>query len=92
MIRIRGLPIQKLLQLPARLKPRQANQFGRAFRRGYFSMIFNYVSTLSGAIPAACSTYPASTLNTVTPGSSININRNGYVYVWVSNGLFLICY
>jgi RHS repeat-associated protein len=46
---------------------------------------FNYVSSLSGAVQAASSTYPAATLNTVAPGSPLNINRNGYLYVWVSN-------
>ncbi|HVY76216.1 MAG TPA: DUF6443 domain-containing protein [Puia sp.] len=46
---------------------------------------FNYVSSLSGAVPAASSTYPAGTLNTVAPGSPININRSGYLYIWVSN-------
>ncbi len=63
---------------------------GASYPKAYLNWIFlddqfNYVSTLSGAIPAASSTYPASTLNTVAPGSSININRNGYIYVWVSN-------
>ena len=46
---------------------------------------FNYISTLSGSVAAASSTYPAATLNTVAPGSAININRSGYLYIWVSN-------
>jgi RHS repeat-associated protein len=46
---------------------------------------FNYVSSLSGAVPAASSTYPAGTLNVVAPGSQLIANKNGYLYVWVSN-------
>jgi RHS repeat-associated protein len=34
---------------------------------------------------AASSTYPAGTLNTVAPGASLTIPKNGYLYVWVSN-------
>jgi RHS repeat-associated protein len=36
-------------------------------------------------VQAASSTYPAATLNTVAPGSPVNINKNGYLYIWVSN-------
>ena len=46
---------------------------------------FNYVSSSSGAVAAASSTYPAATLNTVAPGAPINISKNGYLYIWVSN-------
>jgi RHS repeat-associated protein len=46
---------------------------------------FNYVSSLSGAVPAASSTYPAGQLNTVAPGSQLVLSRSGYLYVWVSN-------
>ncbi|HVT84409.1 MAG TPA: DUF6443 domain-containing protein [Chitinophagaceae bacterium] len=46
---------------------------------------FNYVSSSSGAVAAASSTYPAGTLNTVAPGSAIPITKNGYLYIWVSN-------
>jgi len=46
---------------------------------------FNYVSSLSGAVQAASSTYPAATLNTVAPGSQLTMTKNGYLYIWVSN-------
>jgi len=46
---------------------------------------FNYVSSLSGSVQAASSTYPSGTLNTVAPGSQLALNRNGYLYIWVSN-------
>jgi RHS repeat-associated protein len=46
---------------------------------------FNYVSGLSGSVPAASSTYPAGSMNTVAPGSQIPLNKNGYLYIWVSN-------
>ncbi|MDR3714030.1 MAG: DUF6443 domain-containing protein [Puia sp.] len=46
---------------------------------------FNYVSSSSGSVAAASSTYPAATLNSVAPGSPLNITKNGYLYVWVSN-------
>jgi RHS repeat-associated protein len=46
---------------------------------------FNYVSGSSGAVAVASSTYPAGQLNTVAPGSPLNISKNGYLYVWVSN-------
>ncbi|HXB45386.1 MAG TPA: hypothetical protein VNV85_15075, partial [Puia sp.] len=46
---------------------------------------FNYVSSSSGSVQAASTTYPAGTLNTVAPGSPINIVKNGYLYIWVSN-------
>jgi len=63
---------------------------GASYPKAYLNWIFlddqfNYVQGLSGAIPAASSTYPASLLNTVAPGSPLNINRNGYLYIWVSN-------
>ncbi|MBS1947144.1 MAG: hypothetical protein JST47_05210 [Bacteroidetes bacterium] len=63
---------------------------GTSYPKAYLNWIFlddqfNYVSNLSGAIAAASSTYPASALNTVAPGSPLNINRNGYLYIWVSN-------
>jgi RHS repeat-associated protein len=46
---------------------------------------FNYVSGLSGSVPAASATYPAGSMNTVAPGSQIPLNKNGYLYIWVSN-------
>lgn len=46
---------------------------------------FNYVSSSSGAVAVASSTYPAGQLNTVAPGSPLTIPKNGYLYVWVSN-------
>jgi RHS repeat-associated protein len=46
---------------------------------------FNYVSSSSGSVPAANSSHPAATLNTIAPGSPLNIAKNGYLYVWVSN-------
>ena len=46
---------------------------------------FNYVSSSSGAVRAASTTYPAATLNTVAPGAPITITKNGYLYIWVSN-------
>jgi RHS repeat-associated protein len=46
---------------------------------------FNYVASLSGAIQAASSTYPAGQLNTVAQGSQMALTRNGYLYIWVSN-------
>jgi RHS repeat-associated protein len=46
---------------------------------------FNYVSGLSGSVLAASSTYPAGQLNVVAPGSQVALNRNGYLYIWVSN-------
>ncbi|HLK28701.1 MAG TPA: DUF6443 domain-containing protein [Puia sp.] len=63
---------------------------GTSYPKAYLNWIFlddqfNYVSSLSGAIPAASATYPASTLNTVAPGSTLNVNKNGYLYIWVSN-------
>ncbi|MBS1948774.1 MAG: hypothetical protein JST47_13505, partial [Bacteroidetes bacterium] len=63
---------------------------GTSYPKAYLNWIFlddqfNYVSNLSGAIAAASSTYPASALNTIAPGSPLNINRNGYLYIWVSN-------
>jgi len=46
---------------------------------------FNYVSGLSGSVQAASSNYPAGQLNFVAPGSQLALNRNGYLYIWVSN-------
>jgi RHS repeat-associated protein len=46
---------------------------------------FNYVSGLSGSVQAASSNYPAGQLNFVAPGSQLTMNRNGYLYIWVSN-------
>jgi RHS repeat-associated protein len=46
---------------------------------------FNYVSTLSNSVQAASGTYPAGSMNTVAPGSQIALNKNGYLYIWVSN-------
>jgi RHS repeat-associated protein len=46
---------------------------------------FNYVSGLSGSVPAASATYPAGSMNTVAPGSQIALNKSGYLYIWVSN-------
>jgi RHS repeat-associated protein len=46
---------------------------------------FNYVSSLSNSVPAASSTYPAGQLNTIAPGSQLALNKNGYLYIWVSN-------
>src|SRR6185312_8556821 len=46
---------------------------------------FNYVSSSSGSVAAASSTYPAGQMNAVAPGSPVVMPRNGYLYVWVSN-------
>ncbi len=46
---------------------------------------FNYVSSLSGSVQAASTTYPSGTLNAVAPGSALTITKSGYLYVWVSN-------
>jgi len=46
---------------------------------------FNYVSSLSGAVPAASATYPAGSMNMIAPGSQIAVNKSGYLYIWVSN-------
>jgi RHS repeat-associated protein len=46
---------------------------------------FNYVSSLSGSVQAASTTYPAATLNTVAPGSQLSLTKSGYLYIWVSN-------
>ena len=46
---------------------------------------FNYVSSLSGAIPAASATYPAGQLNTVALASQLALTKSGYLYIWVSN-------
>jgi RHS repeat-associated protein len=46
---------------------------------------FNYVSSSSGSVQAASSTYPAGQLNPVAPGGQVVMSRNGYLYVWVSN-------
>ncbi len=46
---------------------------------------FNYVSSSSGSVATASTTYPANQMNTVAPGGPIVMPRNGYLYVWVSN-------
>jgi RHS repeat-associated protein len=46
---------------------------------------FNYVSSLSGSVLAASSTYPAGQLNLVGLGSQLALNKSGYLYIWVSN-------
>jgi len=46
---------------------------------------FNYVSSLSGSVPAASANNPAGSMNTVAPGSQIAMNKSGYLYIWVSN-------
>jgi RHS repeat-associated protein len=46
---------------------------------------FNYVSSSSGSVAAASTTYPANQMNPVAPGGPIVMSRNGYLYVWVSN-------
>lgn len=46
---------------------------------------FNYVSSLSGSVLAASSTYPAGQMNLVAPGGPIALNKSGYLYIWVSN-------
>jgi RHS repeat-associated protein len=46
---------------------------------------FNYVSSSSGSVQAASSTYPAGQLNSVAPGGPVVMPRNGYLYIWVSN-------
>jgi RHS repeat-associated protein len=46
---------------------------------------FNYVSSLSGSVPAASANNPAGQLNPIAPGYQIALNRNGYLYIWVSN-------
>ena len=60
------------------------------FPKAYLNWIFlddqfNYVSSLSGSVPAASATYPAGTLNAVAPGAPLVLNRSGYLYIWVSN-------
>ncbi len=46
---------------------------------------FNYVSSSSGSVQAANGGKPAGTLNPVAPGAPLNIVKNGYLYIWVSN-------
>ncbi len=46
---------------------------------------FNYVSSSSGSVATASTTYPANQMNTVAPGGPVVMARNGYLYVWVSN-------
>jgi RHS repeat-associated protein len=46
---------------------------------------FNYVSSSSGSVATASTTYPAGQMNTVAPGGPVVMSRNGYLYVWVSN-------
>jgi RHS repeat-associated protein len=60
------------------------------YPKAYLNWIFlddqlNYVSSLSGVVQAASGTYPAATLNTVAPGSSLTMSKSGYLYIWVSN-------
>jgi RHS repeat-associated protein len=60
------------------------------FPKAYINWIFlddqfTYVSSLSGSVLAASSTYPAGTMNLVAPGGPITLNRSGYLYIWVSN-------
>lgn len=63
----------------------------RRYPKAYLNWIFlddqfNYVSSLSGSVLAASSTYPAGSLNLVAPGGgAIALNRSGYLYIWVSN-------
>jgi RHS repeat-associated protein len=63
---------------------------GTSYPKAYLNWIFlddqfNYVQSLSNSVQAASGNYPAGQLNTVAPGSPLNINRNGYLYIWVSN-------
>jgi RHS repeat-associated protein len=46
---------------------------------------FNYVSSSSGAVAAASTNNSAGQLNCVAPGAPLNITKNGYLYIWVSN-------
>jgi RHS repeat-associated protein len=46
---------------------------------------FNYVSSSSGSVATASTTYPANQMNTVAAGGPVVMARNGYLYVWVSN-------
>jgi RHS repeat-associated protein len=46
---------------------------------------FNYVSSLSGTVLAASANNPANQMNPVALGSKLALNRNGYLYIWVSN-------
>jgi RHS repeat-associated protein len=60
------------------------------FPKAYINWIFlddqfNYVSSLSGSVLAASSTYPAGSMNLVAPGGPIALNKSGYMYIWVSN-------
>jgi len=60
------------------------------FPKAYINYIFlddqfNYVSALSGSVLAASATNPANQMNLVAPGSKLALNRNGYLYIWVSN-------
>jgi RHS repeat-associated protein len=43
------------------------------------------VSSSSGVVQAASGTYPAGTLNTVAPESSLTKTKSGYLYIWVSS-------
>ena len=46
---------------------------------------FNYVSSSSGSVATASSTYGPNQMNTVAAGGPVVMSRNGYLYVWVSN-------
>ena len=46
---------------------------------------FNYVSSSSGSVATASTTYPANQMNQIAPGGPVVMGRNGYLYVWVSN-------
>lgn len=46
---------------------------------------FNYVSSSSGSVAVASTTYPANTFNIAAAGGPVVMSRNGYLYVWVSN-------
>ena len=46
---------------------------------------FNYDSSLSGTVLAASSNNPANVMNKIALGSKLALNRNGYLYIWVSN-------
>ena len=46
---------------------------------------FNYDSSLSGTVLAASSNDPANVMNKIALGSKLALNRNGYLYIWVSN-------
>ena len=66
--------------------PPPASGYPRAYLNWVFlDDQFNYISASSGAVSAANSSHPAGTLNTIAPGSAITMQKNGYLYIWVSN-------